>query len=471
MFGLIRGKSQNHRAIGRAAARGIRSVILVVPLLAAVMVTPAVAADNLRNALAHAYRTSPELQAERSRQRATDEQLPQAQAGWRPTVEASADIGLRHLSGNDSTNSGSDPVGFKVTLVQPVFRGFRTQAATAQANEVIAAGRQELLSVEQDLLLKAVAAYMDVVLGRDVVRLRHSQVGILSRELKAAKGRFELGDVTRTDVAQALSRYQSAIANHDNAKADLSVSVAEFLRFIGRAPGKLQRPGLPGNIPPSLEDAVRRAERDNPEIIRAIHNEGAARHFVDVRHGALLPRVTLEAEYGYNTRTSTSSSDIEEAVVRGVLTVPIYQSGAAYSRLREAKELASRRRSLVLNAKRKIRSQVMRVWSRYREAERRITVVKAQVGAAIMAVEGVRKETLLGTRTTQETLDAERELMNARIDLAVARRDYVVRAYEVLAAVGRLNIRALGIDVAIYDPEAYTNAIDHKWTGATINAQ
>lgn len=432
---------------------------------------PAHAGSNLRDALIHAYRSSHELQADRYRQRATDEQLPQAQAGWHPTVEARTSAGYKYEDNSTTINETSDPLSFKITLRQPIFRGFRTQSATAQAHQVIAAGRQELLGLEQDVLLKAVTAYMDVLRDRDIARLRYNQVVILRKELRGAKRRLALGDKTRTDVAQALNRFQSAIANHDNAKADLGVSVSGYMRFVGRKPGSLKRPNLPHKMPLDLAQAIRVAEQYNPEIKKAMHKEVAARHFIKLKRGELLPRVALEAEYDYNSTMTTTQATSDTAVVRGVLTVPLYQAGFVYSKVREAKELANRRRMLILNARRKIRAQMMRVWNRYREAGKKIGTVKAQIGASIMAVEGVRRETLLGSRTTQEVLDAERELMNARIALAVARRNHVARAYEVLAAAGRLTARQLRLDIPLHDPTIYHDAVDGKWFGTTANTQ
>ncbi len=462
--------SRTGAAVRRVAVLGYKiPVIAILALAAATM--PASAADNLRSALAHAYQTNPELHAERYNLRATDEQLPQAQAGWRPTVEASTSVGYKYERETGVDTGTSDPFGFKITLNQPVFRGFRTRSATAQARQVIEAGRQDLILVEQAVLLRAVAAYMDVLRDRDIVRLRHTQIGILRNELKAAKGRFSLGEVTRTDVAQALTRYQSAIANHDNAKADLAVSVGEYIRHIGRAPKALKRPTKPAKLPRSLNQALRVAERHNPEIRKALHKQEAARQFVNVRRGALLPRVSLQAEYGYNAAMTASEATTEEAVVRGVLTIPLYQAGTAHSSLRQAKELASRRRLLIVNAQRKIRGQVMRVWSRYREAGNKIRTVKSQVGSAMLAVEGVRRETLLGSRTTQDTLDAERELMNTRIALAVAHRDHVVRAFELLATVGRLTARDLSLRVAYYDAAAHADEVDGKWFGGSSTAE
>ncbi len=417
-----------------------------VTLLACVCLTiPAMAGETMRSALTHAYRSSPELQAERYQLRAVDEQLPQAQSGWKPTVEASATVGYKYENSDKNGQKDGDLQGFKVTLRQPVFRGFRTENAVSQAHQVIAAEEQNVVRLEQDVLLKAVSAYMDVIRDRDIVRLRNNQVGILKQELRATRGRFSLGEVTRTDVAQATARYQSAIGNLENAKADLNISISAYLRFVGRSPRRLTRPGLPRNLPKSVEHGVRLAEQYHPEVKMAMHKEVAARHFVKVRRGDLLPRVALEAEYGYESGLSNTLGDTQEAVVRGVLTIPLYQAGTAHSRLREAKELASRRRMLILDARRKIRSELMRVWNRYTEASRRIGIIKAQVGAAMVAVEGVRREVLLGSRTTQETLDAERELMNTRIALAVARRDRIVRAYEVLSATGQLTAKRLSL--------------------------
>ena len=462
-----RGKSGSIKSAYRRMLRKL-AVVAGTILLSSI---PAHAAESLRSALSHAYRTNPQLQAERFRQNATDERLPQAQAGWRPTVEASTSIGYQQENGSSVANAESDPLSFKIKLRQPVFSGFRTQNSVAQANQVIAAGRQELLLIEQEVLLNAVTAYMNVLRDRDVVRLRHNQVGILRKELSAARGRFELGAVTRTDVAQALARFQSAIASHDHAKANLGATVGEFLRYVGRAPGSLKRPRLPHKMPLNLHEAVRLAEQYNPEIKMAMHNEVAARHFVNVRRGALLPQIALEAEYDYNATVSTSHTGTETAIVRGVLTVPLYQSGTAYSNLREAKQQANRRRMLILNARRKIRSQMIRVWNRYIEASQKIKSVKSQTGAAIQAVEGVRREALLGTRTTQDILDAERDLMNARIALAAARRDRIVRAHEVIATAGRLTARTLALDVALHDPRIYHDSVDGRWFGASVKTQ
>ncbi|NNE24944.1 MAG: TolC family protein, partial [Rhizobiales bacterium] len=228
---------------------------------------------------------------------------------------------------------------------------------------------------------------------------------------------------------------------------------------------------LSPRLPNSLEKAIKLADQYNPEIIKAMHKEVAAMHFIGVKRGELLPKVELEAEYEYHRDMQANFGKYEVAAVRGVVTVPIYQSGFVYSKIREAKQLANRRRMLILTARRKIRGQVGRVWSRYRETEGKIQAIKKEIGASMVAVQGVRMESLTGRRTTQEVLDAERRLMNARINLEHFRRNRIVRAYEVIAATGHLTAFDLGLSVARYDPHKYQDRVRDRWFGANIKAQ
>ena len=430
-----------------------------------------VEAQSLPEVLKQAYRNHPSLEAARAQQRITDELRPQALSGWRPTVVAQTS--LSHKQSNEDTTRvrGSEPLGFTVKLSQPLFRGLRTVSETRQADQLIAAGRQELIAVEQAVLLEAIEAYMDVIRDREVLRLRRNQVSLLTHELRGNQRRLDLGVVTKTDVAQARSRLSSAMSNVEGAKADLAVSVGKYIRSVGSKPGVLRRPPVSPRMPRSLRQGIQWADQYNPEIVKAMHKEVAARHFVDVKRGELLPRVSLEAEYSIDSAFRARSGDEETAAIRGVLTVPIYQSGAVYSKIRQAKQQVNRRRMLILTARRKAREQMNRVWSRYQETNGKIASVRRQIAAAMIAVEGVRKESYLGGRTTQEVLNAERELMNARIALARIRRDQIVRAYEVIATAGRLTAFNLGLSVATYDPHKYHREVRDRWFGADIETE
>lgn len=460
------GLGNNH--VAKVGGRGLfRALVTAVQVIGGllVMVCP-LQAQSLPEVLKHAYRNNPELDAARAEQQVSDELKPQALSGWRPTVIAQVNAGHKNHNVDLLRFDHSDPLGMSIRLTQPLFRGFRTVSATRQADQLIAAAHQQLIEIEQNVMLATISAYMDVIRDREILRLRRNQVVLLRHELNGNRRRLQLGMVTRTDVAQASARLSSALSNVTGAEADLGVSVSRFIRQVGRKPGVLKRPAVSRRLPRDLPRAIKLADQYNPEIVKAMHKEVAARHFVDVKRGELLPKVGLEAEYRHNSDLRGKFGENETAAVRGVVTVPIYQSGFVYSKVREAKLQVNRRRMLILTARRKIRGQVGRVWNRYRETEGKISAIKQQIGAAMVAVQGVRMEALAGTRTTQEVLDAERELMNARINLEVVRRDRIVWAYEVIKSTGRLTAFNLGLSVARYDPHEYHDRVRARWFGA-----
>ena len=430
----------------------------------------AAAAGSLATALSQAYLDNPTLAAERVRQRATDEEEPQARSGWRPTIEASASAGHKWIKEASRKSTQSDPGVARILLTQPVFRGLRTINSIKRAQANIAAGRQDLLAVEQEVLLAAATAYMDVIRDREISRLRRGQVNILVQELRAARGRMKLGAGTKTDVAQAKSRLGAAIASEESAKADLEASVANYVRVIGQTPKFLKRPRVSPRMPKSLKAALSRAERLNPELLASLYNQTAADLSVEVTKGELLPKISLQAEYEVQNDPSVTLSSSEQAVVRGVFSVPLYQGGVVYSQIREAKLLANRRRLLTMAARRKVRNQITRQWSRFREAGQKIIANKIQVGSAIVALQGVRQEAALGNRTTLDILDAERELLFAREAFEMSRRDQVVRGYEVIAAMGAMTAHNLRLSVAAYDPAENYQNIRHRVIGTDIGS-
>lgn len=426
--------------------------------------------DSLPKALSHAYLDNPMLAAERARLRATDELEPQANAGWRPTVDAAGSVAHSWIDEKPRGKKPTDPAVFTIQLSQPLFRGFRTVNSIKRAQANIAVGRQELLAVEQQVLLETAIAYMDVIRDREILRLRRGQVSLLREELRAARGQFNLGSKTRTDVAQADARLNSAIANVEGSVADLSVSVGNYARVVGHAPDVLSRPRVSPRVPKSLKAALSRAKNLNPELLAALQNEIAADLLVDIRHGELMPSVALQAGYAIQNDPSTVLTSSEDATIRGVISIPIYAAGTRHSRIREAKHMASRKRLMTLDSRRKVHNQIIRLWSRYQEAGRKISTSKRQIGAAMVALQGVRREATFGTRTTLDILDAERELLISRERLEEFRRNQVVRAYELIAAVGGMTASNLGLSVAAYDPLENYDATRNRWFGLGIVA-
>src|SRR5262245_33298607 len=433
---------------------------------------PALAtAEPIAAALSQAYMGSPTLNAERARQRATDEAVPQALSGWRPTVSVVGDAGIARNDSNLTRPATTYPAGVAITLSQPVFRGFRTVSGTARAEALVSAGRQNLLAVEQQVLLDAATAYMNVIRDRNVLKLRQTNVKVLMEQLRASETRFSVGEITRTDVAQSRARLALSRSQLSGAEANLAASIANYLRIIGHRPGTLRFPQLSKVTPKSLDAALAMSERINPTILTAAFDEEAATHNIDLVAGELLPELTLNAQYSFNFignggalnagRGESKDTWNDTATIFGQVTMPLYEGGLTYSRVREAKQLASQKRLQVLDVRRQVREQVTNAWNILKAAEAVIVSTRTQVQANQLALEGVRQESLVGSRTTLDVLDAETDLVESQVLLATAERDRIVAAYQLIAAVGRMTARSLGLGVVYYDVEQ--NYLDTRW--------
>lgn len=424
-------------------------------------------ADTLTDALTAAYLTNPTLQAQRADLRATDELVPQALSGWRPSLQAQGSVGRTKTDVTATfSNSGIvDPRSASLTLNQNLFAGGRTLNATRQAESAVLAGREGLVGVEQQTLLAAVQAYMDVIRDEGVVGLNQNNVTVLRRQLEATQDRFRVGELTRTDVAQSEARLSQARSNLIAAEAQLTASRAFYARVVGQAPGTLEKPSRVEGLPASEDAARELAAQNNPTLEAARHTEKATRQGVSVAKGALLPSFDVQARYQYGRDPSTTVRDVEESSILGVLTIPLYQSGTEYSRVREAKEINNRSRLEVAAAMRQVDETVRIAWEQLRASQARIVSTGEQVNASEIAVEGVRQESEVGARTTLDVLDAEQELLNARVALVGAERDLAVAEYNLLAATGQLTARQLQLPVEYYAPEANYGEVRNKWIG------
>ncbi len=451
----------------RFSAWGIAGA-LALPLLFGSAI---VKAETLAEALASAYSGEPTLRAERARQRATDEQTPQALSGWRPTVSAAGDIGVTdtHASPNIGSNGTDYPSDISITLTQPVFRGFKTVKGVKRAEANVEAGRQNLLAVEQQTLFDTVQAYMNVIRDRRILALRQRNVTVLREQLRASTERFNVGEVTRTDVAQSRARLSLSESTVAEAKSNLAASIATYNKVVGHAPGSLKYPKLP-KLPKSLNSATALAEKINPNILSAAFVAEAARHNVGVVKGDLLPSVNLQASAS-NTIPDLDhdSRNTERLSLIGSVSIPLYEAGSVYSAVREAKQTESQRRIEIIGAARTVRESVVTSWNALAAARETITSAKAQVSASALALDGVKQEYLVGSRTTLDVLNAEAELLDAQVTLAQAERDQIVFAYQVLGSVGQLTARQLSLGVDYYDPiENYDN-VRSKWFGTGVN--
>lgn len=430
------------------------------------------AAQTLQEALAHAYNNSPTLLGRRAELRATDEGVSQAMAGWRPTVTYNADISrqFRHTmpEGRDP-NSDNSPWNQSINLSQALFRGGRTVASVNSAEANIQAGRATLVSTEQTVLQNVVQAYMDVVRDRAVIELTRNNVMVLERQLQAARDRFSVGEVTRTDVAQAEARLAAAIARRTQAEGSLTSSRAVFERTVGFVPDQIQPPPALPPLPTDVNQAWQIAMAENPDLQASIFREESARHDIDVAFGGLLPSVSLSASMSRNIDTEfTTSNRTPRSDVRRFglnFSVPLYEAGATYSQIRQRKEIRAQRRLQIDEARNVVRQAVIQSLEGVTTARAAIEARRAQVAAAELALEGVIQEAQVGARATIEILDAEQELLDARVALVQAERDEYVAGYNILQAVGRLTARNLGLPVELYDPVEHYESVRNKWFG------
>lgn len=427
-------------------------------------------AMSLEEALAAAYVGNPTLQAQRASLRATDEQVPQALSGWRPQVGINASAGRAWIDGNlptPGTSTERDPTEAAATIIQPVFRGFRTVNGVEAAENAVLAGRSQLTSVEQQILLNAVEIYSSVLRDQAVVELNANNEQVLRRQLGATRDRFQVGEITRTDVSQAESRVSGARASRIAAESQLMSSRATFQRIVGVPPEDLAAPAQLPPLPQSLEETVARALELQPDVLAAQFAARAAEDTIDVVAGELLPDVSLQASHSRGWETQGTSSRVNATQITANLTVPLYQSGAVYSRVREAKQVASQRRMQVDQAQVAAREAAIQAWETLVAARAEIESRQAQVDAASTALEGVQREAQVGARTVLDVLDAEQELLDANVNLVGARHSERVAAFRLLSATGGLTAQNLGLPVEIYDPSAHYDAVRNQWFGTS----
>jgi outer membrane protein len=447
---------------------------------------PAVA-ETLQQALTDAYLINPVLNSERARLRATDEQVALAKAGLRPFISGEGDVAFEHtrtvtprvppttigtppnqivIPGSGGvTNSTTHPRGVAVQLTQPLFEGFQNLNAIRGAKSTVQAAREGLRGVEQTVLLDAVTAYINVVRDTAIVRLRENDVTVLTEQLKATKDRFDVGEVTRTDVAQAEARRSDALSALAAAQAILKTSDAAYEQTIGHPPGKLELPpSILGLLPSRLDDALTIGDGENPIILAAIYQEEASLYAVQQIMGELLPTATLQAQYSHRF-DSIPHSEVETTTVTGRVDAPFYQGGGVAARVRQAKETNNQLKKEVEDARLRVHADVLSDWGILQSSGPAITSAQAAVEANKIALTGVREEEKVGQRTTLDVLDAQRELLNSQIGLVTALHDRVIAEYSLYADVGRMDAQTLGLSVPYYDPLEHYDTVKNKWFG------
>ena len=429
-------------------------------------------AESLRAALSDAYRNNPKLLAARAGLLASDEGVAKARSGWLPKVNASgsATLGRKKVTPMPGRVQKYENEQVAITLQQPLFDGMKTWYGVAAAKAQVKAGQQNLFATEQEVLLDAVMAYMNVVRDREIVRLRRKNVKVFREQLRATRDRFNVGDVTRTDVSQAEAALAGARAQLAQAEAALAESRAAYEEVIGHKPNGVGFPRrLPRFLPRTLTEALRRAARKNPQVLAAAYGEEAARHAVEVAFGDLLPKLNLQAQLSYNRYKERGNLPVKtrDANIGLSITVPLFNGGYNHAAVREARHKAEQAAQQVAVARRAVEKAVVQAWFNLQAARRLIAAASAQVRAAELAYKGVREEYKAGSRTTLDVLNARQALNNARVELVKARAAKVSSAYALLAATGDLTARKLRLAVAPYDPKDHYDRANMKFFGTS----
>lgn len=433
-------------------------------------------AESLRDALSAAYTSNPDLLAQRASLRATDEGVARATSGFLPVISANSQISKSTTDQQFGTSPlqtfDSDNKFYSARVDQSLFSGFQSYNGRKEARNLVDAGRALLLSSEQQTLLNAVTAYMDVVRDEAVLRLTGNNVQVLARQLQASRDRFRVGEITRTDVAQSEARFEGSKAAQISAEANLASSRAVYRQVIGNTPGTLDQPPALPELPTDIDSAIAIAIEENPQIAVAHYNEKAASHAISRNQGSLLPQVgafaSISRSEGSSLQFSTNSltENMQTAKTIGIQAQwQLYQGGAEYSDVRRAKQQRSQRRLEMVSADRQVRADVRSTFEQYRASISTIQSNQTQVRANEIALEGVRQEAAVGSRTTLDVLNGEQELLDARVNLVRAERNRYVAGFQLLLTVGRLNAVSLDLPVELYDPEDYYKDIRWKMVG------
>ena len=512
---------------GKVVVRAAKGVAV---LSIAIGVTGPVRGETLNTVLARAYVNNPQLNAQRAATRASDENVPLANSGYLPRVEAQGNVGFQHeyatssptvgtnganngtgtngtgtstgtgigtstgtglgtgtgvssglgagglgtgVSGNTgsttatSISSDTVPRGVGLTVSQTLFDGFRTPNSIRQAESNVFGSRETLRNIEQSVLQSAAQAYMDVLRDTAILDLRSSNIKVLDEQLRQTQDRFKVGEVTRTDVAQAESGLAGSRADFYTAQSNLQNSIASFRQVVGVQPTRLEaaRP-LERGLPASLAQAIGISQTEHPSVQSALHQVDAAALQVKINEGALYPTVSVQGSVSQNYDVQgTPGTSVFTGAVTGAVTIPIYEGGATYATIRQSKENLGQARLQADVQRENVRAAVISAWGLLESSKATVQADQASVNASEIALNGVREEARVGQRTTLDVLNAQQTLLNSRVALVGAQRDRVVASYAVLATIGRLSTNTLGLNVKVYSPVVHFEQVKDKWFG------
>src|SRR5260221_1721981 len=449
-------------------------------LLACMGPMPALA-DTIEAALVRAYQNTPQLNAQRAQVRSTDENVPQALSGYRPKVAVTASAGYQYTDTN-TTSGGSPntivrteihganaPRSVGATVTQTLFNGQQTANKTRAAESQVSGAREALRVLEQSVLLAAATIYMDCLRDAAIVEVQRSNVRVLKQPLKQTRERFNVGEVTRTDVEQSEAQLAAGKTQLLTAEANLTTTRANFRRIIGNEPVALA-PGSPVDryLPRTLPSSVELSLIENPNVTAAMFGIDVNFLQVKINEGALLPTVTLQAsvQQSYEQTLTIFRSFGASAIAQ--LSVPVYQGGAEYALIRQSKETLAQQRLVLEQTRDQTRANVVTAWGQLVAGKAQVASAQSQVTASEIALNAWREEAKSGPRTTLDVLNAQQALGNARGALVTAQHDRVVASYAVLNAVGRLSPIVLNLATTVYDPSVHYQQVRDSWYGVRI---
>ncbi|WP_213775218.1 TolC family outer membrane protein [Bradyrhizobium sp. dw_78] len=437
-----------------------------------------VLADTIEAALVRAYQNNPQLNAQRSSVRSIDENVPQALSGYRPKVAITASAGVQYTDFN-STQGGTAtdlvksefhgvdaPRAAGITATQTLYNGNQTANKTRAAESQVSGAREGLRVLEESVLLSAATIYMDYLRDAAIVEVQRSNTRVLEQTLKQTQDRFNVGEVTRTDVAQSEAQLAAGRTQQLAAESQLTTTRSNFRRIIGNEPEALA-PGSPVDrfLPAALPAAIELSLMENPNVTAAMFGIDVNFLQVKINEGALLPTVTaqLAVQQSYEEQLTTYRSFGASAIAQ--LSIPVYQGGAEYSLIRQSKENLAQQRLVLEQTRDQTRANTVTAWGQLVAGKAQVASAQAQVTASEIALNGVREEAKAGQRTTLDVLNAQQALVNARVALVTAQHDRVVASYAVLAAVGRLSPQVLKLPTTTYDPSVHYQQVRDSWFG------
>ena len=425
-------------------------------------------ADTIESALAKAYMNNPDFNAQRAALRATDEGVQRARAGLLPSVSASSSLG-RQSSTYNSSNEVLSPRTLGVSVTQSLYNGARVTNQIDQSEKSVLAAREQLRSVEQKVLFGASSGYMAVVRDTAVLKVRQANINVLKEQLRQTEDRFNVGEVTRTDVAQVSAQLAAAEAERSAAQASLASSVASYQQIIGSMPDALaDAVPLVNMVPTSLDQALLIGQADHPDIRAARFSVDIAAAGVKIAQGELMPSLSLKGSLTHANDYKSADDEYNDASIVASLTIPLYEGGDVHARVRQLKETLGQRRLEADSALRAVIAEISSAWSHYITSQARIKAAETQIEAATVALNGTREEAKVGQRTTLDVLIADQTLLGAQVNLVTAQTDRVVASYRVLSSVGKLSANSLGLKVKGYDAKVHYDKVKGRLYGSDI---